>query len=98
MLTGLYTEKAFYDKAAGVLAQNPETAFDIIAVDIEHFKIVVVQLHLGAGNDVEAHAQKNFLQLAQHQLKRVAPALRGAAAGQRHVHGLYGQALRQYGV
>ena len=40
LLTGLYTEKAFYDKAAGVLAQNPETAFDIIAVDIEHFKIV----------------------------------------------------------
>lgn len=40
LLTGLYTEKAFYDKAASVLAQNPETAFDIIAVDIEHFKIV----------------------------------------------------------
>ncbi|MFR8339439.1 MAG: diguanylate cyclase domain-containing protein [Eisenbergiella massiliensis] len=40
LLTGLYTEKAFYDKAAGVLAENPETAFDIIAVDIEHFKIV----------------------------------------------------------
>ena len=59
---------------------------------IEHFKIVVVQLHLGAGNDVEAHAQKNFLQLAQHLLERVALALRGRFARQRYVDFLRGQA------
>lgn len=39
-LTGLLTEKAFYAKAAAVLEQNADKTFDVIAVDIEQFKIV----------------------------------------------------------
>lgn len=39
-LTGLYTERAFYDRAAEVLRLHAEVKFDIAAVDIEQFKIV----------------------------------------------------------
>ena len=39
-LTGLYTEKVFYDRAAALLQKYPEQGFDMVAVDIEHFKIV----------------------------------------------------------
>lgn len=39
-LTNLYTEKVFYDRASDVLQNNPDTKFDIVAADIEQFKIV----------------------------------------------------------
>lgn len=39
-LTGLYTEKAFCDRAAAELRLHPEQKFDIIAADIEQFKII----------------------------------------------------------
>lgn len=39
-LTGLYTEKVFYDKADLILREHPDLEFDIMAVDIEQFKIV----------------------------------------------------------
>ncbi|WP_195416460.1 putative bifunctional diguanylate cyclase/phosphodiesterase [Enterocloster citroniae] len=39
-LTGLYTEKAFCERASGVLHAHPQQEYDIIAVDIEQFKIV----------------------------------------------------------
>ena len=39
-LTNLYTQNAFFDRAAAMLEENPETDFDIIAVDIERFKMV----------------------------------------------------------
>ena len=39
-LTGLYTEKAFYERAAAILKSHPEQDFAIVAVDIEQFKIV----------------------------------------------------------
>lgn len=39
-LTGLFTEKVFYDRAANVLEKSADEAFDIAAVDIEQFKIV----------------------------------------------------------
>ena len=39
-LTGLYTEKAFCDRAAAALHAHPQQEYDIIAVDIEQFKIV----------------------------------------------------------
>ena len=70
----------------------------VVLGNVHQLEVVVVQLYFRAAYHIEAHAQKNFFQLAQHQLKRVAPALCGAAAGQRYVHGLCGQALRQHGV
>lgn len=39
-LTGLYTEKAFYERAAAILQSHSEQDFAIVAVDIEQFKIV----------------------------------------------------------
>ena len=39
-ITNLLTEKAFYEKADKILKENPDQDFDIIAVDIERFKIV----------------------------------------------------------
>lgn len=39
-LTNLYTQNAFFDRAASILKENPETDFDIIAADIERFKMV----------------------------------------------------------
>lgn len=39
-VTSLYTEKVFYDRASEVLRKNEDMEFDIIAVDIEQFKIV----------------------------------------------------------
>lgn len=39
-LTGLYREKIFYDKAHKIISKYAESDFDIIAVDIEQFKIV----------------------------------------------------------
>lgn len=39
-LTGLLREKIFYEKAGDVLHKNPNLEFDILAVDIEQFKIV----------------------------------------------------------
>lgn len=39
-LTNLYTQNAFFDRAATMLKENPEMDFDIIAADIERFKMV----------------------------------------------------------
>ena len=55
---------------------------------VQHFKVVVIQLHLGARYDVKAHAEKNLLQLPQHLFERVASAARGLPARQRYVDAL----------
>lgn len=39
-VTGLYLEKVFYDRVLDVMLRNPEREFDMVAVDIEQFKIV----------------------------------------------------------
>ncbi|WP_195269480.1 GGDEF domain-containing phosphodiesterase [Eubacterium sp. 1001713B170207_170306_E7] len=39
-VTSLYTQNAFFDRAAAFLEENPQMDFDIIAVDIERFKMV----------------------------------------------------------
>ena len=39
-VTNLLTEKIFYERAQVMLEENPGQAFDIIAVDIERFKII----------------------------------------------------------
>lgn len=39
-LTNLYTEKGFYDRTSEILRRNQDMELDIIAVDIEQFKIV----------------------------------------------------------
>lgn len=38
-LTGLYNAATFYDKAEELVASKPDTCFDAVYVDIEHFKI-----------------------------------------------------------
>ncbi|WP_181995609.1 GGDEF domain-containing phosphodiesterase [Clostridium sp. AM58-1XD] len=39
-LTNLYTQNAFFERAAATLNQRPSEAFDIIVIDIERFKMV----------------------------------------------------------
>lgn len=39
-LTALYTERVFYTRAAATLEKHTDTEFDIIAVDIEQFKVI----------------------------------------------------------
>lgn len=53
-LTNLYTQNAFFDRAATMLKENPETAFDIIAVDIERFKMVNDAFGSAAGDKLLA--------------------------------------------
>ncbi len=57
----------------------------------------MVKLHLRARDDVEAHAEEDFLQFAQHLLERVALAARGQPARQRDVDLLGGEARRERG-
>lgn len=49
-LTNLYTQEAFFDRAEALLKDNPDIAFDIIAVDIERFKMVNDSFGTDAGN------------------------------------------------
>lgn len=49
MLTGLLSEKIFYDRASRILELYPEQEFDILAVDIEQFKIVNEVFGTGRG-------------------------------------------------
>ena len=51
-ITNLLTEKAFYEKADKILKENPDQDFDIIAVDIERFKIVNDAFGTAAGNQL----------------------------------------------
>ena len=51
-ITNLLTEKAFYEKADRILKENPDQDFDIIAVDIERFKIVNDAFGTAAGNQL----------------------------------------------
>ena len=55
----------------------------------------MVVLHLRARLDLEAHAQKDLLELVQHLLKRVPTALHRAPARQGDVDALGGEALLQ---
>ena len=50
MLTGLLSEKIFYDRASRILELYPEQEFDILAVDIEQFKIVNEVFGTGRGD------------------------------------------------
>ena len=50
MLTGLLSEKIFYDRASRILELHPEQEFDILAVDIEQFKIVNEVFGTGRGD------------------------------------------------
>lgn len=38
-LTGLYSPKAFYEKAEVLVQENPETLYEMLYIDIEHFKV-----------------------------------------------------------
>ena len=49
-VTNLLTEKIFYERAQVMLEENPGQAFDIIAVDIERFKINNDAFGTAAGN------------------------------------------------
>ncbi|HCT64994.1 MAG TPA: diguanylate cyclase [Lachnospiraceae bacterium] len=40
MLTGLYTQEAFYKVAKDLLRENPNKQYDIVCMDIENFKLV----------------------------------------------------------
>lgn len=51
-VTNLLSEKAFYEKADKILGENPDRDFDIIAVDIERFKIVNDAFGTAAGNQL----------------------------------------------
>ena len=51
-VTNLLTEKIFYERAQVMLEENPGQAFDIIAVDIERFKIVNDAFGTAAGNQL----------------------------------------------
>ena len=51
-VTNLLTEKIFYERAQVMLEENPGQAFDIIAVDIERFKIINDAFGTAAGNQL----------------------------------------------
>lgn len=51
-ITNLLTEKAFYEKADKMLKGNPDQDFDILAVDIERFKVVNDAFGTAAGNQL----------------------------------------------
>ncbi|MEA4971600.1 MAG: EAL domain-containing protein [Candidatus Metalachnospira sp.] len=40
ILTGLLNKEAFYHKASEIILQNPKTDYDIIALDVERFKLI----------------------------------------------------------
>lgn len=39
-LTGIYSKGFFYQKAADLLRQNPETQYDVLCSNVEHFKLI----------------------------------------------------------
>ena len=51
-VTNLLTEKIFYERAQVMLEENPGQAFDIIAVDIERFKIINDAFGTAVGNQL----------------------------------------------
>ncbi|MEG1641602.1 MAG: EAL domain-containing protein [Synergistaceae bacterium] len=40
ILTKVYNQKTFYEKAEALLKKDKETYYDVISVDIEHFKLI----------------------------------------------------------
>ena len=54
-LTNLYLENVFYDRAGEVMKANPEMDFDVIAMDVKHFKIVNDVFGRAAGDRLLVH-------------------------------------------
>lgn len=65
-VTNLLTEKIFYERAQVMLEENLGQAFDIIAVDIERFKITM-RLRNGCGKPA---SQRSFRLLTGYQSGR----------------------------
>jgi diguanylate cyclase (GGDEF)-like protein len=70
-MTGVYTKEAFYRLAKGIITANPDTEYDILITDLEHFKLVNELFSMAEGNRLlryfgqwlEHAMQKNDIQL-----------------------------------
>ena len=51
-LTGLYSKEFFYRQVKRLIADNPNTEFDIICSDIENFKMINDRYGMSKGNEV----------------------------------------------
>lgn len=51
-LTGLYTSNAFFEKAEALVHGNSQTLFDVLYIDIEHFKVFNERYGREAGDTI----------------------------------------------
>lgn len=59
-VTGLYTRVAFAEHAARVLREQPDVEWNMIAMDIEHFKLVNESYGQRIGNELLAYLAKKL--------------------------------------
>lgn len=62
-LTGLYTPHVFYDKAEALVHKNSETTYEVIYIDIEHFKIFNERYGRDAGDEILKEIARELLML-----------------------------------
>lgn len=68
-LTGLLNREGFYHNVAMILRNNPEAAYNIIVIDIEHFKLV---------NDTYGVAEgDNLLKFMARQISKLSSRYKG---------------------
>ncbi len=71
-LTGLLNREGFYHNVAMILRNNPEAAYNIIVIDIEHFKLV---------NDTYGVAEgDNLLKFMARQISKLSSRYKGICA------------------
>ena len=64
-LTGLYTRQAFYHYAGQRLKEEPDTAFSLMVIDIDNFKLINSVYGEAAGDELLRHIARNLREQAK---------------------------------